>query len=115
MQYREVFTFLPIQYRCNIERFSPSYQYNIDAIYRGFQPPNCCLCALGQVVETLAKLHIVMEYAGGGELFTRISNEGKFPEPEARHIFAQVAAAMEHMVNQAMKLGGHRVQKDVLK
>ena len=39
-----------------------------------------------------------MEYAGGGELFTRISNEGKFPEPEARHIFAQVVAAMDHMV-----------------
>ena len=53
---------------------------------------------LYEVVETLAKLHIVMEYAGGGELFTRISNEGKFPEPEARNIFAQVVAAMEHMV-----------------
>lgn len=52
-----------------------------------------------QVVETLAKLHIVMEYAGGGELFTRISNEGKLPEPEARHIFSQVCAAMEHMVS----------------
>ena len=51
-----------------------------------------------QVVETLAKLHIVMEYAGGGELFNRISNEGKFAEPEARIIFAQVTAAMEHMV-----------------
>ena len=53
---------------------------------------------LYEVVETLAKLHIVMEYAGGGELFTRISNEGKFPEPEARNIFAQVVAAMDHMV-----------------
>ena len=53
---------------------------------------------LYEVVETLAKLHIVMEYAGGGELFTKISNEGKFPEPEARNIFAQVIAAVEHMV-----------------
>ncbi|XP_052778157.1 serine/threonine-protein kinase NIM1-like [Mya arenaria] len=55
---------------------------------------------LYEVVETLAKLHIVMEYAGGGELFTKISNEGKLPEPEARHIFSQVAAAMEHMHSQ---------------
>lgn len=49
-------------------------------------------------METIAKLHIVMEYAGGGELFTKISNEGKMPEPEARAIFAQVAAAIDHMV-----------------
>lgn len=55
---------------------------------------------LYEVVETLAKLHIVMEYAGGGELFTRISNEGKFPEPEARNIFAQVVAAVDHMHSQ---------------
>ncbi|XP_060597897.1 serine/threonine-protein kinase NIM1-like [Ruditapes philippinarum] len=55
---------------------------------------------LYEVVETLAKLHIVMEYAGGGELFTRISNEGKLPEPEARHIFSQVVAAMEHLHSQ---------------
>ncbi|KAK3091542.1 hypothetical protein FSP39_020629 [Pinctada imbricata] len=52
---------------------------------------------LYEVVETLAKLHIVMEYAGGGELFTKISNEGKFPEQEARHIFAQVIAGVQHM------------------
>lgn len=55
---------------------------------------------LYEVVETLAKLHIVMEYAGGGELFTRISNEGKLPEPEARHVFSQVVAAIEHMHSQ---------------
>lgn len=55
---------------------------------------------LYEVIETLAKLHIVMEYAGGGELFTRISNEGKFPEPEARHIYAQVVAGMDHLHKQ---------------
>ena len=53
---------------------------------------------LYEVVETLAKLHIVMEYAGGGELFTKISNEGKFPEQEGRFIFSQVIAAIDHMV-----------------
>jgi serine/threonine-protein kinase NIM1 len=53
---------------------------------------------LYEVVETLAKLHIVMEYAPGGELFTKISNEGKMSEKDAKPIFAQVVAALEHMV-----------------
>ena len=53
---------------------------------------------LYEVVETLAKLHIVMEYAGGGELFTKISNGGKLPESEAKSLYAQVIAAVQHMV-----------------
>ena len=57
---------------------------------------------LYEVVETLAKLHIVMEYAGGGELFTKISNEGKFPESEAKHIFAQSVAGVQHMVGSSL-------------
>ncbi|XP_074641547.1 serine/threonine-protein kinase NIM1-like [Tubulanus polymorphus] len=52
---------------------------------------------LYEVIETLAKLHIVMEYAGGGELFTKISQEGKMSEPESTRIYAQVVAAVEHM------------------
>ncbi|XP_002734496.1 serine/threonine-protein kinase NIM1-like [Saccoglossus kowalevskii] len=52
---------------------------------------------LYEVVETLAKLHIVMEYAPGGELFAKISNEGKLNETEAKSLYAQVIAAVEHM------------------
>ena len=54
---------------------------------------------LYEVVETLAKLHIIMEYAGGGELFNKISSEGKLPEIEAKTVFAQVVAAVTHMVS----------------
>ena len=54
---------------------------------------------LYEVVETLAKLHIIMEYAGGGELFTKISSEGRLAEREARPLFAQVVAAVIHMVS----------------
>lgn len=53
---------------------------------------------LYEVVETIAKLYIIMEYAGGGELFTKISNEGRLPEADAKCIFAQLVAAVEHMV-----------------
>lgn len=52
-----------------------------------------------EVIETLPKVHIVMEYAGGGELFTKISNEGKLPEKTAKKIFSQIQSAVEHMVS----------------
>lgn len=52
---------------------------------------------LYEVVETLAKMHIIMEYAGGGELFNKISNDGKMPEAEAKQIMAQVVAGVSHM------------------
>ncbi|XP_077981363.1 serine/threonine-protein kinase NIM1-like [Glandiceps talaboti] len=52
---------------------------------------------LYEVIETLAKLHIVMEYAPGGELFAKISNEGKLAEPDAKALYSQVLSALEHM------------------
>ena len=61
---------------------------------------------LYEVVETLAKLHLVMEYAGGGELFTKISNDGKLPEQEAKNLYAQVISAVKHMVRGRLLGGG---------
>lgn len=54
---------------------------------------------LYEVIETLSKLHIVMEYACGGELFAKISNEGKFAERTAKRYYTQVLSAVEHMVS----------------
>ena len=48
---------------------------------------------------TLAKLYLVMEYAGGGELFTKITNEGRLKEPDAAPLFAQAMSAMDHLVS----------------
>ncbi|XP_065834731.1 serine/threonine-protein kinase NIM1-like isoform X2 [Oscarella lobularis] len=50
-----------------------------------------------EVVETLTKLHIVMECASGGELFALITKEGRLKEADAKPIFAQVIAGVEHM------------------
>jgi len=42
-----------------------------------------------------------MEYASCGELFTKISNDGRLQETEAKPLFAQIVAAVEHMVVQS--------------
>lgn len=52
---------------------------------------------LFEVIETLTKLHLVMEFANGGELFTKISTEGKLSEKTTKRMFSQIVAALDHM------------------
>ncbi len=54
---------------------------------------------LFQVVETLTRIHLVMEYAGGGELYTHITTKGKLPEDEAKTVFSQLVSAVSYMVS----------------
>ncbi|CAM1329091.1 NIM1K (predicted) [Pycnogonum litorale] len=54
---------------------------------------------LYEVIETSAKFHLVMECAEGGELFAKVINDGRMPEPEARPIFTQIVSAIEHLHN----------------
>ncbi|XP_049781427.1 serine/threonine-protein kinase NIM1 isoform X1 [Schistocerca cancellata] len=52
---------------------------------------------LYEVVETYSRLHLVMEYAGGGELFNKITSAGRIPEEEASPLYAQIVAAVAFM------------------
>jgi serine/threonine protein kinase len=53
---------------------------------------------LYEVIKTPTHIYIVTEYASGGDLYTHITDHGKMAENEVKCIFAQITAAVDHMV-----------------
>ena len=48
------------------------------------------------------QIHVVMEYAPGGELFELIANKGKVSEHEARSYFQQLVSCLEYCHNRGI-------------
>lgn len=63
----------------------------------GLQHPN--VVRLYEVVETPSRLYLVLEYAGGGDLHTRIFNEGKLSDINSKVAFAQILSAIKYLVS----------------
>ena len=54
------------------------------------------------VFATAAKIFIVLEFVGGGELFDKIATEGKLPEEKARFYFKQLIEGLSHCHSQGV-------------
>ncbi|KAL1456785.1 hypothetical protein WDU94_001486 [Cyamophila willieti] len=52
---------------------------------------------LYEVLETFGKIFLVVEYASGGELYNKITTEGKISEDGAKIYFLQILSAVKHL------------------
>ena len=59
------------------------------------------LIRMYEVIESVQKLHIVMECASGGELADKIFEAGAYKEADAKPIFLQIAKGLQYMVSSA--------------
>ncbi|KAF8766269.1 hypothetical protein HU200_007783 [Digitaria exilis] len=62
-------------------------------VMRRVHHPN--VIRLHEVMATRSRVYFVMEYAAGGELFARLAQSARLPEPVARRYFRQLVTAVE--------------------
>lgn len=64
----------------------------IDAMRRLHNHPN--ILRIHEVMATKTKIHLVVEFAAGGELFSALSRRGRLSESTARRYFQQLVSAL---------------------
>merc|ERR1711934_359613 len=65
------------------------------AVMMRIDNPNCV--KLYEVYETEAEIQMVMELLEGSDLFDRIINKQKYPEPEAKELMKRVCDGVKHL------------------
>ena len=55
------------------------------------------LVTMHYAFQTPAKLHLVLDYVSGGELFTHLYQREKFKESEVRIYIAEIVLALQHL------------------
>lgn len=70
----------------------PRIVREIDAMRRLQNHPN--ILRIHEVLATKTKIYLIVDYAGGGELFAKISRRGRLPESLARRYFQQLVSAL---------------------
>ncbi|RDX79528.1 CBL-interacting serine/threonine-protein kinase 4, partial [Mucuna pruriens] len=71
----------------------PRIVREIDAMRRLHHHPN--ILKIHEVLATKTKIYLIVEFAGGGELFSKLSRRGRLPEPLARRYFSQLVSALQ--------------------
>lgn len=62
-------------------------------ILKQIQHPN--IIRLHDIIEVPGKIHLVLEYCRGGDLFMYIQRHGRVPEATAKHFMLQLAAGLK--------------------
>lgn len=55
------------------------------------------LVSMHYAFQTNAKLHLILDYISGGELFTHLYQREKFTEEEVRIYIAEIVLALEQL------------------
>nr|AFK36534.1 unknown [Medicago truncatula] len=70
----------------------PRIVREIDAMRRLQNHPN--ILKIHEVLATKTKIYLIVDFAGGGELFLKLARRRKFPEALARRYFQQLVSAL---------------------
>ena len=65
------------------------------------------LVTMHYAFQTPAKLHLVLDYVSGGELFTHLYQREKFKESEVRIYIAEIVLALQHLHKVKIKNFSH--------
>ncbi|XP_029125837.1 CBL-interacting serine/threonine-protein kinase 4-like [Cajanus cajan] len=80
----------------------PRIVHEIHAMHRLQHHPN--ILKIHKVLATKTKIYLIVDFAGGGELFSKLSRRGRLPESLAPRYFTQLVSALRFCHRHGYKL-----------